>query len=277
MPTVITCPVCQLPLVREALQYRCAANHTFDIAKQGYVNLLPPTLGGSDRGDNKAMAAARRDFLNAGYYRNLCSAVSRLAVGVFPRGGVLLDAGCGECYYTDAVTQALLAADRAPCAIGLDISKEALKIAARRPTVRSGQVELLAAALHRMPIAAGSCHLVLNLFAPQVNEAYHRVLAAGGHLLLVIPDARHLWGMKSVLYETPYENQLSPTILSRFTLLEEESIRTTITLQSQTDIQNLFLMTPYYYRTPPKGKEALAALHTLETEIAFRLLLYKKI
>src|SRR5690606_4067516 len=91
------CPLCQQPLHLSAKQYQCANRHSFDIAREGYVNLLPVQHKNSkDPGDNKDMMQARRDFLHAGWYAPLAQAVSDTVTKLAP--DTLLDLGCGEGY-----------------------------------------------------------------------------------------------------------------------------------------------------------------------------------
>ena len=115
MKSLFRCPVCGGPLDREERVYRCADRHSYDIAKEGYTYLLPPNQKHSaDPGDDKAMSAARRDFLSKEYYapllNTLCSRILPL-VGEHP---VILDAGCGEGYYTAGIQAALTAPGKRP-------------------------------------------------------------------------------------------------------------------------------------------------------------------
>lgn len=133
MKSLFRCPVCGGPLDREERVYRCADRHSYDIAKEGYTYLLPPNQKHSaDPGDDKAMSAARRDFLSKKYYapllNTLCSRILPL-VGEHP---VILDAGCGEGYYTAGIRAALTAAGKTPAIAGIDISKSILRLAAKR-------------------------------------------------------------------------------------------------------------------------------------------------
>jgi acetyl esterase/lipase len=107
-------------------------------------------------------------------------------------------------------------------------------------------------------------------------EEYARVLRTGGRMVMVIPGARHLFGLKEVLYEHPYENRVQDTAINGFSLTEEQDITKRITLRTEDDLWNLFTMTPYFYRTSPADKERLRARAPLETEISFKILVYKK-
>lgn len=269
-----SCPVCGLPLSPAERSIRCENGHSYDLAKKGYVNLLRSNQSHNKRhGDDRAMVAARTAFLDAGYYAPLCDAVAAAAVSACGDAPVVLDVGCGEGYYTAAVERLLLAAGKTPAVHGVDISREAL-IAAHR---RSPSLSLAVASLAHLPMADAACDVLLNVFAPVDAAEFARVLRPGGILLRAIPLERHLWELKCAVYDVPYENKLPDLTLPGFRLKTRQDIVSRITLQSQTDIQALFMMTPYYYKTSRADQEKLARLDTLETETAFGLLIYKKI
>ena len=257
------CPHCASPLTRGEHAYTCGMHHSYDIARAGYVNLLaskPPAVG-----DNREMIAARKRTLDSGVYAPLRTAVAEAAEKYAP-GGAFLDAGCGEGYYTEA-----LEAGRA--GFGIDISKDALKQAARRLK----HTELAVASVYRLPFPEGGFHLLSCIFAPLVPAEYHRVLAPGGILLLAIPGPLHLFEMKTILYDTPYENEVSPyDSLDGFSFLEAKEVSFRFSLSGSEAIGDLFAMTPYYYRTPRAGRERLGTLDRLELGADFRVLLYRK-
>ena len=269
--TLFCCPLCHAPLLPTGKSYLCSAHHTFDIARQGYVNLLTGRTA-QQHGDNKNMICARRDFLSAGYYHSLMDKVASIACHYAFPGCRILDAGCGECSYTDRIAGALLSRGISCDILGIDISREALAIGGKK----NQMLALAVASLYHLPLADESIDLLFEIFAPHCNEEYHRVLSRGGKMIMVIPGARHLFGLKEVLYATPYENEVADTELEGFELLEHISMREEITLSNETDLWNLFTMTPYFYRTPPNQKEKLRQSAPLSTEIAFEILVYEK-
>lgn len=271
--SICICPVCCFPLMKRENGYFCEKGHHFDRARSGYTNLLVGKAGGQ-HGDNLEMIRARRDFLNGGYYAPLKEALCRVVDNYFPQGGTLLDAGCGECYYTQGAME--IVSSRGGCGVGIDISKEALRVGGVRPAVKSGTLTLFAAGVYHMPIGDTSVDMVLNFFAPLVREEYVRVLKPQGVLVMAIPAARHLWEMKEVLYDTPKENQVEDFALPGFTLLEEREVTSSFILEGQEKIHALFSMTPYYFRTPKEGRARLAALDTLAVTGRFHLLVYRK-
>ncbi len=265
----LLCPVCGEMLNQEERRYLCPRGHSFDRAKQGYVNLLQSQRS-SDRnhGDDREMVTARREFLERGYYAPLRELLTEKVYFYTAPNGVIADAGCGEGWYTEGVAERLPGAT----VIGFDISKEALKWAAKR----KGMDHLAVASCYRMPLADDSVDALLNFFSPLAAEEYARVLKPGGHLFRAVPGTHHLWELKSAVYETPKPNLPEPEELPGLTLLERCPIQNTVTLESNEQLQALFKMTPYYYRTSPADKAKLEQYPTFTTRTEFTLLIYQK-
>ena len=180
----LTCPVCGGVLHREEHSLRCGAGHCYDIARQGYVNLLRSNQSKSKRhGDDKRMVAARTAFLDAGYYAPLRDAVAAAAAEFTAGDADVLDAGCGEGYYTAQVLHTLQQQGRTPSVCGVDISRDALICAHRR----APELTLAVASIAHLPVADASCDLLLNVFAPHDADEFARVLRPQGVLLRVIP------------------------------------------------------------------------------------------
>ena len=261
--SMLLCPVCGRRLTKNECTYACEGGHSFDVARAGYVNLMagkPPAVG-----DNREMIAARHRTLESGIYAPLCDALRETAAAC-PHG-VFLDVGCGEGYYTAAMAGA-----RDGETVGIDISKDALKLSCRR---LPGAAFAVASAYH-LPLADGSVSLLSAIFAPMATEEFHRVLKTGGRLVLAVPGPRHLFGMKEILYDTPYENEVQDTALEGFTLIERRTVAFPFTLESAQAIADLFSMTPYCYRTPRAGRERLLSLDRLSISAEFYVLIYEK-
>ncbi len=271
MNSLFRCPLCAQPLERGEHAYSCPSGHSFDRAAEGYTHLLPANRKHSKNpGDDKQMVAARCAFLDKGYYAPLRDTLSELAVGLLtdipsPR---LLDSGCGEGYYTAGLARALPSLSVA----GIDISKFAVRRAAKR--VKNG--EFAVASAYHLPVPDASVHLLTNIFSPLCAEEFARVLAPGGHFLYVVPDQRHLWQMKEVLYESPYENPVKREDYDHFVWQQVVPLRYRITLDCPQDIMALFGMTPYAWKTPKQGVERLDKLSRLETEIGFDIHVYQR-
>ena len=263
---IYICPVCGKPLERVENSFKCAANHSFDIARSGYVNLLlSKHMGKTVHGDNKLMVKARREFLEKGYYSPLrdalCSAVKK-----YFSGGVLLDAGCGEGYYTSAVSEAI----NGEC-YGIDISKIAVEYAAKLDK----STHYSAGSVFHIPAADSSCDMLITLFAPYCGEEFRRVLRDGGVMIIAIPSTDHLWELKQKIYDIPYKNEVKPYDLEGFELLENQRITYTMNIDNNEDIRRLFSMTPYYYRTDPEQTARLDTIDKLDIVADFELLVYK--
>lgn len=263
----LICPVCRAALSAREKRLCCPFGHSFDIAKQGYVNLL--LGGGKQHGDNALMIEARRKFLSAGYYAPLAEALKNAVTAYLQGGASLLDIGCGEGYYTAAVREAL--GDEARL-YAFDISKDALKAAAKRKLGAT----LFVASAYDVPVADDSMDGICLFFSPYAREEILRILKRGGVFFMAIPGERHLLGLKQALYDTPYLNRPENTEIEGLHLLSDVAVEDEITLCDSQAIADLFAMTPYYYKTSPRDKAKLASLSTLKTEIDFRLLVYEK-
>lgn len=269
----LICPVCGAPLRREEKTYRCERRHSYDLAKSGYVNLLPPSPAGKRHGDDKRMVRARTAFLSRGYYAHLQQTVADRAVLLTGEAPLVVDAGCGEGAYTRRVYDALRAAGKQAQIVGIDISTEAVRQAAR--TVPEGT--FCAASTARMPLSDGCAELILNIFSPFMDAEFCRLLRPGGYLLRAVPMARHLWELKAAIYDTPYENPPLDLSSASLTLLARWSVCKRIKLTSAEDVQNLFQMTPYYYKTGVGDQKKLDVVSSMEISTEFELVLYRKL
>ncbi len=272
--SLFRCPICAAPLEREEKTFRCPTGHSFDIAKEGYVHLLPPNQKHSAiPGDDRDMVRSRRDFLSKMYYLPLLNTICGRILALSGESPAILDAGCGEGWYTAGVFHTLQAAGKRPRMAGTDISKFALRTAARRER----GVEFAVASSYRLPLEDGVADILLNCFSPLALEEFRRVLRPGGAFLYVVPGPRHLWELKEILYDRPYLNEEKETPYAGFAYREIIPADGKIILENREDIQNLFRMTPYFWKTPKAGAERLTALESLETEISFRVHVFEKL
>lgn len=265
-----SCPICCRPLSKSDHSFRCSGGHAFDVSRSGYVHLLPSNrMHGKNPGDNKAMVDSRRRFLELGFYRPLADAVAQRCVR-YAESGNLLDIGCGEGYYTGIVEQALHDNGGDVCCYGIDISKTAIDRAARR---YRGVQFAVGSAFH-LPIRDDSCRLVLNLFAPYCGEEVLRALQPDGVFIMAIPGREHLWELKQSLYENPYKNEVKPFELEGLDLIESEELKYSFRLTDNQSISDLFMMTPYYYKTGAADQKKLEKLNTLHITAHFHVLVY---
>ena len=264
---ILSCPICNTPLTDEGKTLSCPSGHRYDVSKEGYVNLLSHAYG--QHGDNKLMLQARRRFLSGGYYDNLKDTVYDTVKKHLKERVCLLDAGCGEGYYTQKMAEAIKSVGGT--LYGFDISRDAVKLAAKR---KCGS--FFVGSAYKMPVIDASVDILTLLFSPFCREEILRVLKKDGLFLMAIPGKNHLFGLKQAIYDTPYLNQVADTEIDGFSLVSSQHIENEITLSSKEDIEALFAMTPYYYKTSPHDKEKLYGLSSLTTKTEFELLLYRK-
>ncbi len=268
MTSFFTCPVCSGALNGDKT-YKCEHNHSFDKNKHGYLNLLMSNASANKRhGDDRLMVLARSEFLEKGHYAPVREALTNALLRHAAPNMRILDAGCGEGWYTAYFAQQL--ADYSPMVAGVDISKDALRQAAKR-----GLTELAVASTAKLPVASESCHAVLNIFSPPELKEFHRVLGSDGVLIRALPMENHLLGLKQAVYDTALLNPAPVTDIDGYRLLEATPVQYEITVQGE-DIWNLFTMTPYYYKTGKADQDKLKALDTLTTQVEILVLIYAK-
>ena len=260
----LNCPLsCDSALVLDGKTWRCDNGHTFDVAKQGYVNLLPvQNKRSKDPGDSKAMVQARAEFLASGFYQPLAAEITRMALQHNPR--TLLDAGCGEGYYLRHVLQTAEEQGQRLDVVALDISKWAVQAAARG----DNRTTWLVASNNQIPIAAGSIDALLCVFGFPVEAEFARVLAPNGRLIMVDPAENHLIELKAVIYEAvktkPYQ---LPITGDNWQLASEQRVTFTVTLPTNQAVRDLLIMTPHLYRASSDGRARAEALETLTVTV----------
>ena len=231
------CPLCAQPLRSDERTLRCASGHAFDVAREGYVNLLPSHHRRSARaGDSAEMVAARRAFLAAGHYAPLEGALAAHSAALADSNGTVLDVGCGEGTFTAA-----LAGDRVH---GVDISRPAIRAAA----LRFPAVAFAVASGKRLPFGGATFGVLCVVMAPLFDDAL-RVLAAGGWLLRVSPGAEHLAGLKEQVFARARPHARAPLAMPGLQHTEEARVHFVCSLDA-TDRAHLVAMTPMAHRAP---------------------------
>ena len=269
---IFCCPVCRGGLEKREKSLYCPNGHCFDISKYGYVNLLMSNQSSAKRhGDDRLMVEARRDFLDAGYYAPIRDGLLELALPELKNDSRLLDAGCGEGWYTSAVYEAAKENGINIAVACSDISKDALRYAAKRLPDAEHAVSSSA----HLPVEDGCCDMLLNFFSPLETAEFYRVLSPGGTQIRAVVLPRHLWGLKAAVYDKPYENGEPETELEGFILERRIDVKSRITVEGE-NIKRLFSMTPYYYKTSAADHAKLEALERVETELEVCLLSYRK-
>lgn len=234
----LRCSVCGDPVELSDRTLRCARLHAFDLAKQGYVNLLHAKVP-SGTADTAEMVTARAEFLGAGHYGGLADRLAERAAALV-RSGLVVDAGAGTGYYLARVLE------KSPGATGLalDVSALALRRAARAH-------DRLGAAVWNLwetwPVASGSVSVLLNVFAPRNGAEFHRVLRPGGSLLVVSPQATHLRELASVVdlleVDGRKDERLDSALAGFFEPVAREDHTERLVL-SPVDIRRVVLMGP---------------------------------
>ena len=269
MSGVYRCPVCGNALEKDGNVMKCERSHSFDISREGYVNLLASSHRSGDcMGDSKEMSRSRRDFLNKGYYSCLAEKLCGIITEYTDIGSDILDICCGEGYYTSFLASRIT--DRH--FYGFDLSKEMVRLA----SLRRSNAEFFVANLASVPVMDASFDLEMHLFAPFNGAEFARVLRDGGHLISVIPGKDHLMGLKNVLYEKAYPNDEKTPDCAELKKADVYRVRKNVKIENQNDIFALFRMTPYCFRTPESGITRLKKLESLETEIEFVINVYEK-
>jgi 23S rRNA (guanine745-N1)-methyltransferase len=284
----LVCPVCGagLHITENGCSLACTGEesprnpnrrtHLFDGAASGYLPLSPRHSGG---GDSKEAVRARTAFLTHGYYAPAAEALVELVRAYTPADGLVLDAGCGEGYYSNRIAGAGYPT------LGIDLSKFAVEAAAKAARVRrmaSGQASdtlYAVGSVFELPVADESFDTVTNIFAPCAPAEYARVLRSGGHLIVAGAGERHLFGLKELVYDDPYLNDPRRDLPAEgdvLTLVDTRNVTFRITVEEPTHIAALFSMTPYYWRTSRDGRERLESATRLETEVSFDFHIYRK-
>lgn len=265
------CPKCKKPIYLEhrdtSRRFVCENHHSYDIAKEGYVNLL--LKNSQNHGDNKAMVRSRSHFLNQDYYLPLAKRLIALVHETQPTASSLLDLGCGQGYYTEKFQQAFADASLT----GIDISKEAIAYAAKQ----NKAIQYVVASNADLPLADESIDVAFCLFSFIDYVEVHRVLKTNGILIVVNPHERHLFALKEAIYETPYLNEVKIDHPRGFSLTGHEELTYPFVLSSLDAIKELFGMTPYAYKTSKEDAGKLNQLDHLEVSASFSILIYQKI
>ena len=192
--SLFLCPICAAPLTREGQAYRCPNRHSYDVAREGYVHLLPANQKHSKHPGRPGDGRRPHPLSGRRLVCPLRDALCALAAERLAPGGALLDAGCGEGYYTQGIFSALQNKAKSFSLAGVDQSKAALKKAARRVP----GAEFAVASVYRLPVGDGAVDLLLDCFAPLALREYRRVLRPGGVFLYVVPAPRHLLELKEI-------------------------------------------------------------------------------
>ncbi len=275
-PLVFKCPSCNETLLKEQRTYRCLNNHTFDEAKEGYVNLLLAQHKKSKNpGDNDEMIKSRQAFLNKGYYASLSSQIVKIISSMengFKQN--ILDVGCGEGYYMDKIKKASTDDNLFLC--GIDISKTAIKLAGKRKM----DSLLSVASAYDLPFFSNRFDTIISVFSPVSASEIARLLKSeNSQIIMVGPAEEHLKALTKHIYDEVLPHKGNYSVLDdkkAFILEEQIEIKEEITVKKE-DILDLLRMTPYYWQTTVEIKKKILALSELKTTIHFYVRVYRKV
>ena len=274
--SIVICPYCQSPLSNNGERsFACENNHSFDVAKQGYINLLPVNQKKSkDPGDNEMMIAARRNFLELGFYDPLIEGIKSVIsneLSFETKDIVALDAGCGEGYYSEKALNNLTGLNAK--IIGTDISKYAVKNAAKQYKNNFYFVS----SIYNLPVADNSTDLILSVFSPVMAEEFKRILSSQGAAVVVSPAPNHLREMAELIYENfkPHASSVVETLSTQFEQVATTRCTFTADIKNAEDLLSLLKMTPYYWSTGIERLENITNKSELSVTCDFNIDVFK--
>jgi 23S rRNA (guanine745-N1)-methyltransferase len=272
--TAMTCPVCFDPLTAGAKVSKCPRNHTFDRAREGYLNLLlADQKGSNDPGDDRGSVAARRDFLTSGHYDFLSAAINQAILYGDSSPETVADIGCGEGYFLSRLSPMVPMSGR----YGLDISKSAMRLASRTFRECQWAVANIARRLH---LADDSCDVLLSNMAPRNADEFGRILKPDGRLIVVIPGSEHLIQLTDHLMALPSDqtgkaDAVTEAMAHAFRLTSSEMIQHTFDA-NQATVQRLVTMTPLRWKSQKLAMDSLMELKNLRITASFQLLQFAR-
>lgn len=268
----LICPICGEKLENNGKSLSCSKNHSFDIARQGYINLLPVQNKHSlNPGDTKEMLLARRRFLDSGCYKKICDSVvdkaKELLLGIGE--SVIADIGCGEGYYTRAICDSI---EKSMC-IGADISKDGVKMACSR----GRDITWLVATASHLPIEDSSVDLVTAMFSLLMEDEFCRILKKGGYIIEVTVGSNHLKELKQIIYDEVFEQHKHPSKCGeKFVELSCENYSFKLDLSDDMPV-NLLHMTPHFWRIHKERREMLEQTRSLSVTVSYFIRVLKAI
>jgi len=264
---ILMCPVCRQSLDLNEKTWRCGQGHSYDVAKQGYVNLhVVQHKHSKNPGDTPESVDARRAFLQGGYYQPLQHAVVDLLKQLDVK--TVLDIGCGEGYYTSAMQQVV-----EQC-VGVDIAKNAVQRAAKL----NNEVTWVVGTGATLPVLDQSMDACTSLFSPIPQAEIARVLKDDGYLIVVTPASEHLYAMREALFEqvNPHTPEKFVEQLQDLFELKQEQIIDAPFVLDQQSLKNLIAMTPYAYKASPERRLQLEQQSQLEVTASFQIYVFQK-
>ena len=279
MEPILLCPNCKNSLTQKDNVYQCIENHSFDISKEGYLNLLLVNQKSTNfPGDDLTMVTARRKFLDQGFYQCLVEQINLITKNNLKNKSegdqIILDCGCGEGYYTNKLFQYLKELNKPSTVFGLDLSKDAIRIAAKKYRDITFIISNLN---YELPFKDSSVDLIINIFAPKNPNEFSRILVKGGIVIVAFPNNVHLKSLKEKLGSLTQYGDKPQEVIGNFSkdfkLIDTKQVETNINLSPE-NAEELVKMTPIYWQIDHKK---LTTLKQMTTEIGFNIYIFKKV
>lgn len=261
---MLVCPICRQKLEKVENSLKCMENHSFDISKSSYTNLLSKNKPADDIGDNKEMVRARTEFLNRNYYKKLADHLAQKVFMQSPKS--YLDLGCGQGYYTKNISHHI------ENTFGTDISKHAVLHASKQDK----NTMYFVSSVFNLPIADKSIDVATCIFSPLALEEFDRILSKNGTIYVVVAGDNHLIELKKAVYEKAYMNDDDKYDFKTFNIELKEKLTYTECFDNNIDIKHLFMMTPYAFKTSKTDMEKLNKIENLDITMDFAIYTLKK-
>lgn len=282
MDSIYQCPVCGQKLAKALSKsenaFRCGANHSYDISKEGYVNLL---LANQKRtkepGDSKEMIAHRKFFLELGYYDDLSDWLNKTVselIKKYPAPANILDVGCGEGYYAARLQEFTKKSNQSAQLWAIDISKPAIQKAAKRDP----DIQWSIGSSFQLPYLTESLDIIFSIFSPFDPKEISRVLKPKGKLIVIRPGKNHLKELASLIYDK-FELQGNPAGIEEYPGLQRlKTFELTyqIHLKNKKEIESLIGMTPYFWSLNQEKKSQISEKQELKTTVDFQISIFQK-
>ena len=264
----LACPKCHEPLVLDGRTYRCTHNHSYDIAKSQYINLLlNPDKATNNPGDNKESLLCRKDHLNQGYYDVILYEVVKCIQRHYHDDMQILDLGCGEGYYTYRMQQEL---NDHSTVYGLDISKDGINMA----TKYTKDIYWIVGNSKNIPLLDHSLDIITALFTVVNSDEIRRCLKEDGYMIHVTANNHHLIEFKELIYDE-VKVKSDEFIRQPFEVVESYDFKQKIHLRNHDDTLNLLKMTPHYYHIKKERRHLLDTLDAFDVTIDIKITIYK--
>ncbi|MFK5883089.1 MAG: methyltransferase domain-containing protein [Candidatus Izemoplasma sp.] len=273
---ILKCPICNRHLSKNDKEnvFKCDNNHSFDIAKQGYINLLMSNQNKAKiHGDSSEMLNARKEILFGGYYygiSNLLNKTIKSELNDINKSYNILDIGTGVGYYVKQLKDKLSRSNMTY--YGIDISKPGINVAAKLDK----DINFIVGSNSNLPYLKNSIDLIISIFSPLDESECERVLKDNGKLIVISPNRNHLIEIKKVVYPSIIEKRIDRNeLLSKKLIKIQSRLYKEVVNIPKKDLKNLLLMTPHYWKSSKENKENLYILDSLDVSIDIVLNVYQ--